>query len=121
MSSRFFVGIGFIFLVYQGCQALRKPSFRFTHIKDVALVILLICLILSAFQKFPFGVPRLSLFYAPILLFMTVEAFQWIKERNKIVYSLIQYTFLIYLGYVSIGIAGVVFNMDLGAQSIIWQ
>ena len=121
MAARFFVGLGFLRLFWGAWSAFKKDDWRLVSINSIAFVVFWEHLILSVFQKYPFVVPRTSLFFAPMLLFLTVEAIESIKQYNGILYTLVQYPFLAYLLYVSLGIARMIFAGDLGAQPIIWQ
>ncbi|MBF0489218.1 MAG: glycosyltransferase family 39 protein [Candidatus Omnitrophica bacterium] len=120
MVARFFIGMGLLRLLFMAFPTFKKDGFRFTSIGSVAGCVLLECFVLSAFKKIPFGVPRIYLFFAPMLLFCTVEAILWIKKLNRMFYGVLQYSFLIFLIFIALGIAGVILKGDLGAEPIIW-
>ena len=85
-------------------------------------------LTLACLHKYPFGVPRLSLFLAPFLLWMTILAMQWLRERSKIAGTIVEVVFVLYLIIISAGIARIVFACNpsllhtgpgLGGQSVL--
>ncbi len=121
MAARFFVGIGFLRLLLGAWPIFKKEGLHFMSIHSIAGIVFLEYFILSAFKNIAFGVPRVSLFFAPMLLFLTVDALQWLKQHNGVLYALAQYPFLIYLLYISLGIARMIFAGDLGAEPFIWR
>ncbi len=120
-AARFFVGLGFIRLFGGAWGVFKRDGFRLCSIHSIAFVVFWEHLILSVFKKYPFAVVRTSLFFAPMLLFLTVDALEWLKQRNGALYALVQYPFMVYLLYISLGIAGMIFAGDLGAQPVIWR
>jgi hypothetical protein len=121
VPSRLFVGLGFVCLLISTWSKFKKDGSRFVTVGSIAGFIVLEYFILSTCRVIPFGVPRLSLFLAPMLFYYTVEALEWLKDKNKVFFTIGQGCFLIYLVYVSLGIAGVIFKGDLGAEPIIWH
>jgi hypothetical protein len=121
MAARFFMALGFWRLLLGGWNAFKEDGFRLISIRSIAFVVFWEHLFLSMAHKYPFGVTRTSLFFAPMLLFVTVDAFEWIKRRNYFLCNLVQYPFLIYLVYISIGLAREIFAGDLGADPYIWR
>jgi len=121
MVARFFVCLGCVRLIFGGIKALKRDGCRVCSIHSIAFIVFWEHLTMGALKKYPFVVPRTSLFFAPMLLFLTVDAIQWIKQRNDVVYALVQYSFIAYLLYISLGIAGVIFAGDMGALPAIWK
>ena len=121
MAARFFMSIAFLQLLLGFWKTFKKDDFTFRSVSSIAFVIFAIHLILGVFHKYPFVVTRTSLFFAPMLLLMLAKALSWLKEKQIYVYRVVHYSFFLYLSYISIGIARMIFAGDLGAQPYIWQ
>jgi hypothetical protein len=129
-ASRFFVGSGFLYMSINFWRIFKSEGFRYRSIVPAAFCVFSMHLMLGCLHKYPFSVPRLSLFFAPFLLWMTVLAMQWLREKTKIAGTLVEIIFVLYLIFISVGIARVVFACNpklphtgpgLGAQSELWQ
>jgi hypothetical protein len=118
--ARFFVGIGFCYMLWQGVKYF-KGNQKIMPVATVALLIFIELVILGCLRKLPFTVPRISLFFAPILLLVMVQSFAECRQRWPKCYWPLQWMLWAYLGTMSLGIARVIFNGNLGAQSIIWS
>ena len=121
MCARAIIPIGFLQLLLGFWKTFKKDKFMFSSVNSIAFVVFMEHLILGALHKYPFVVVRTSLFFAPMLLLLTVQGFSWLGSRQKYAYNIIQYLFLVYLGYISIGIARLILGGDLGAQAVLWQ
>jgi len=129
-SSRFFVGSGFLYMLINFWRIFKSEGFRFRSLVPAAFCVFLLHLMIGFLHKYPFSVPRLSLFFAPFLLWMTVLAMQWLRGKSKIAGTILEVIFALYLVIVSAGIARVVFACNqnlaytgpgLGAQSVLWR
>lgn len=127
--ARFLVGSGFLYMLVNSWRVFKAEGFRFRSLVPAALGIFLLHLILGCLHKYPFSVPRLSLFFAPFLLWMTVLAMQWLRGRNKIIGTIVEVIFALYLVFISVGIAQVIFARNpylahtgpgLRSQSELW-
>lgn len=116
--ARVFGAIGLAYVVWEGIKDFRNRTS--VSVAKIALIIMLELIILGALRKFPFTVPRMSLFFAPMLMFGIVEALAWARQRSLLLYRPLQAALWLYLGFMSLGITLVVFHGDLGAQSRIW-
>jgi hypothetical protein len=128
--ARFFVGSGFLYMLINFWRIFKAEWFRFRSLVPAAFCVFLMHLMLGCLHKYPFSIPRLSLFFAPFLLWMTVLAMQWLRERSKIVGTIVELIFALYLVFISAGIARVVFACNqnlphtgpgLGGQSELWE
>lgn len=104
MAARVFMAFGFWRMLLGGWQAFKQDGFRLVSIRAIAFVVFCEHFLLGVLKKYPFSVPRTSLFFAPILLFLTVDAFEWIKRKNNAVYICLQCSFLVYLLYIALSI-----------------
>ena len=120
-ASRIFIGLGFLQMLISFFTRFKKEGFRFTSVHSVAFVVFIEMLILAVLKKYPFTVPRTSLYFAPVLLCLTTVALMNIKVKWPVVYRILHSVFLVYLLYVSVGIARCILSGDLGAQSVLWQ
>jgi hypothetical protein len=90
-------------------------------IRTIAFVVFWQHILLGAFKKYPFVVNRTSLFFAPILMFLTADALRWLKGKNHAVYVIVQYSFVLYLLCVSLGIAAEIFAFEFSKRPALWQ
>lgn len=117
--ARGFVGLGLVYVIWQGIGALKSKPVK-VNVTLIALLILLELIILGGLRIFPFTVVRLSLFFAPLLLFCMVDMFAFLRFRLPKLYWLVQILLWFYLGTMSVGISQLILKGDLGAQSVIW-
>jgi hypothetical protein len=88
----------------------------------MALLIFGELVLLGAFQVYPFSVPRLSLFYAPIVLYLTIQAIESMKFIHKWLYYGYCTVFVIYLLVCASGLAKIlIFERPLGILPHIWS
>jgi hypothetical protein len=129
-ASRFFVGSGLLYMLINSWRIFKAEAFRFRSLVPAAFAVFLLHVIFGCLHKYPFSVPRLSLFFAPFLLWMTCLSMQWLREKSKIIGTIIEVIFALYLVIISLGIARVVFACNqnlphtgpgLGGQSVLWQ
>ncbi len=118
--ARVWVGGGFIYLACSAWQQFKRDGFIFKSAISAAGALYLIHFFLGALHKYPFVVPRTSLFFAPILFMATVMVIRWVQEKNKIAGQMMAAIFIVYLMIISSGIASAIFAGDLGAQTILW-
>jgi hypothetical protein len=88
------------------------------------MAFLLFCelVLLGALQIYPFTVPRISLFYAPIVLYLTIQAIESMKFIHKGLYYGYCTVFIIYLLVCASGLAKIlIFERNLGILPYIWS
>ncbi len=116
----FFVMGGFLRMFYGFFLHIKKDCYRLKSIHTVALVIFVELFILGALKKYPFTVPRTSLFFCPVVLFLTVKAIADLKGLKPLWGRILQGAFLYYLIFVSLGISFFVFNKALTYRPELW-
>jgi len=128
--ARFFVGSGFLYMLINFWKIFKAEGHRFRSLVPAAFSVFMMHLILGCLHKYPFSIPRLSLFFAPFLLWMTVLAMQWLRGKSKIAGTMIEVIFALYLVFISVGISRVIFACNpylphsgpgLGGLSELWQ
>jgi hypothetical protein len=114
------LGIGYMLAVFWGQW--KKDRFNLRSIVPVGFAILLLQLLQSLLRVYPLAVPRMSLFYTPLLLLMTIMFLRWLCQQNKAWGVILKVIFAGYLLFVSGGIAWDVFlKGDLGAESTLYS
>jgi len=120
--SRIFIGLGVGYMLLACKPLFKKDRLMLYSIVPITFAMFLIQLLLAVFRIYPFAVPRLSLFFSPLLLLMTVMAIRFVFQRQKILGTFLQIIFAVYLIFVSSGIAWNVFiKKDLGAESTLYE
>ncbi len=97
-----------------------KGNRQLSSVELLAFPLYIELVILGALKKYPFTVPRTSLFYCPITFLMTLKALDLIKTYHRDLYRFIMAAFVIFLLVVAVGIAKVVMTKDLGSICFIW-
>lgn len=121
MIARFFILFGFFNMFYAFFSNIKKEGYRVQSLKTAAFALFLGLVALGMIKKYPFTVPRTSLFFCPFALFLTIEAITGLKKFNKYIFSLVHGLYVVFLIAVTFGIASNVFSGDLGAAPILWK
>ncbi|HOW35399.1 MAG TPA: hypothetical protein PL155_03175 [Candidatus Omnitrophota bacterium] len=103
----FFVAFGFIYLFRGFFSNIKKEKYFLKSLNTVALVVFLELLIMGALKKYPFTVPRTSLFFCPVVLFLTLKGIVILEKLNPYVYRIIYALYAIYLIYLTISLGGI--------------
>ena len=78
--------------------------------------------LLGALQVYPFTVPRLSLFYAPVVLYLTIQGIESMRFIHKWLYYVYRTAFITYLFVCVSGLAKVlILKGHLGILTYIWS
>ena len=122
IPSRIFIGFGVGYMLLAFWDKFKTDRFILRSIISLAFVIFVIQLILAVLRIYPFAVPRMSLFFTPLLLIMTIMALRRVHEIYKPLGIMVQIIFAGYLIFVSSGIAwNVFFYRNLGAESTLFS
>ncbi len=111
---------GFGYMLYAFFKNRNWDENRFVSMRTMALVIYGELFVLGALQKYPFSVPRTSLFFCPFVLFLIIEAMNSFKKLNRNLYIVMNGAYIIFLIVVSLGIGQVVMSGNLGVTPQIW-
>jgi hypothetical protein len=122
IPSRIFIGAGVGYMLLVFWKYFKMDRFVLRSIIPVAAGMFFMQLILALLRVYPFAVPRMSLFYSPLLFLMTIRAISTIAQQQKIAGLILRFAFAGYLLFVSSGIAWDVFvNKDLGAEAKLYS
>ena len=116
-----FILFGFFNMFYAFFSNIKKEGYRVRSPKTAAFALFLGLAALGMLKKYPFTVPRTSLFFCPFVLLLTIEAITGLKKLNKYVFTFAHVLYIAFLAAVTVGIAGNVFSGDLGAVPVIWK
>ena len=120
--SRIFIGFGVWYMLVAFWGQFKKGRFVLRSVITMTFVLFLLQLVLAMLWVYPFAVPRMSLFFTPLLLLMTIMAMGRLYELFKSWGVIIKIIFAGYLIFVSLGIAWDVFlKGDLGAESTLYM
>jgi len=75
---------------------------------------------LGAVRKYPFTVPRTSLFYSPIVFYLTIKGISDLKYIHKYLYWLVKSAYIVFLVFISLAISRTIFINDFGAIPVLW-
>jgi len=71
--ARVFVFFGLAQMFVSFFQHIKKDNYKLHSLHTIAFVLFIELFLLGVFKKYPFTVPRTSLFFCPIVLWLTVE------------------------------------------------
>ncbi|MBF0384990.1 MAG: hypothetical protein HQL27_03875 [Candidatus Omnitrophica bacterium] len=80
----------------------KKENYYFRSVKTIALIVFLELVFMGALKKYPFTVPRTSLFFSPIILFLTLNGIIALKRFNVYLYRAVYYPYLVLLLFIFI-------------------
>jgi hypothetical protein len=115
-----FMVLGMICIPYAFVREWKKDRRQLSIVELLALPIYAELFVLGALQKYPFTVPRTSLFYCPIVFLMTIKAMDVIQTYNTHVYRVVMGAFIVFLTVVTAGIIHIVMTQNLGSICSIW-
>ena len=118
--ARFFMVFGLLQLFAGVLMQSRKIRLGFTSVGMIAFVVFCELATAAAFSKYPFGVPRTSLFLCPMFLILTIQGITAVKKYNRLIYYAIHGSFAVYLLVVALGIVKIVISRPLIAIPTIW-
>jgi hypothetical protein len=122
VPSRFFLGLGVLYMLAVFRGWFKKDRFFFHSIISISVAMFFLQLVLAMLRIYPFAVPRLSLFFTPLMFLMTIKAMGDIDRQHKVLGGIIRIIFAGYLLFVSSGIAWDVFiKKDLGALATLYS
>lgn len=113
---RFFVGFGFIYMFYGFFKNFKKDGYRFRSVDTIAFGLFAGLVVLGALKKYPFTVPRTSLFFCPFVLFLTARALCRLEGINRPLGKFVQGLYVVFLVVLSIGLAQAAFAGKLGGM-----
>ena len=118
--AMFFVPFGLLYMVYGFFVNIRKHKNHLASIDVVALILYVELFILGLLGKYPFTVPRTSLFFCPLVLVMIIKGIAQLAHLNSYLYRTVQALYIVFLLYVAVGITRVIFTQDFAAIPQIW-
>ena len=122
MAARFFVAFGLWEMCTGFYAQLKKDNYYFISVYSLAFIVFLELVILGSLHLYAFTIPRTSLFFAPVILMLSIKGMERLKTIHPLLFKVILGLFMGYLIMVSLGIAReIVLRGDLGAQSRIFN
>jgi len=116
----FFTTLGFLRMFYGFSKNFRHSRYRFKQIDTLALIVFMELILAGALKKYPFIIPRTSLFFCPIVFWLTVKAIEDLRNWNGLLYRLVGGSFIYFLVFVSLGISFFVFAGVLSFRPALW-
>ncbi len=116
-----FAVIGIFEMVYGFLTNIRKDQFRSKNLTTIAFFIFVELVTLGALKKYPFTVPRTSLFFAPVVLVLIIKGITTVKQINQYAYFVLRLTFIAFLIFVSSGLTAFVLTKTLNPAPELWS
>lgn len=118
--TRIFIGWGFIYLFYGYFKNRRLEKGYLRSLDTIALALFVVMFIIGCFKKYPFTVPRTSLFYAPIVLYLTARGIELAGRVHPYFYRFILGLYFVFLGFLIVMQSIVAFQGRLGFYPLLW-
>ncbi|MCB9757147.1 MAG: hypothetical protein H6753_01830 [Candidatus Omnitrophica bacterium] len=115
-----FAILGFGYMFYTFFKSFFSQGYRLTTFRTMALVLYGELFILGALQKYPFSVPRTSLFFCPIVFLLIVDAIMALRQGHKNSSIIIHAAYIGYLLIVAFGIGREAWSGYLGFAPLIF-
>lgn len=80
---RIFVGFGLFNMFYAFFKNIKKDKFAVVSLKTMGLVLYAQLFILGALKVYPFTVPRTSLFFFPVILYLTITGMGLLSKIHR--------------------------------------
>lgn len=116
----FFIVFGILYKFFGFFRYIKESRYRLCRVDTVALVIFAELFILGILKKYPFTVPRTSLFFCPIALYLTVKGIAYLKGKNKYVYGLVHLAYVCYLVFLSVALGFLAFEGQMTFRPVLW-
>ena len=116
----FFVMPGFLYMFYAFFKNIKKYRFRLQSLETIAFVLYGELFFLGLLKKYPFTVPRTSLFFCPVVLLFVVK---WLSASARIhpylsraLYGL----YTVFLIFLAVSLARITFAGGLVFRPVLW-
>ena len=120
MIGVFFVTFGLLYLFAWFFKDIRKDRYRLKSVHTIAFFLFLGLFLLGTLKLYPFTVPRTSLFFCPIVLFLTIKGIAAVKNINGWIYRIIHAAYFVFLIFLMIALSRVTFAGQLTFRPVLW-
>jgi len=118
--TRIFTGFGLIYLFYGFFKNRKKEQGYLYTLETIAFILFCEMFLIGCFKKYPFTIPRHSIFYAPIVLYMTARGIELAKVVHPYFYRFILGLYFVFLGFLIVMQSVVAFQGRLGFYPKLW-
>ena len=115
-----FLVFGMLYMFYGFFRDIRKNKDHLNSIEVLAFPIYVELFILGCLGKYPFTVPRTSLFFCPAIFILTIKGIHELNRVHPYAYRIVHSLYLIFLAIVAVGISRFIFTQDLNFSPKIW-
>ena len=119
--SIFFFSLGLINMFHSFFVNFKKNGYYLNSIETLALVIYSESFFFGALKKYPFTVPRTSLFFCPVILYLTVQAIFKLRTINKPLFYVVLTLYVCFLTVISFLLSRLIIAGDMGAEPVLWR
>jgi hypothetical protein len=118
--ARIFIGWGLIYMFYGFFIERKKEQGYLRSLETIAFVLFLGMFIIGCLRKYPFTVPRTSLFYAPVVLYMTAKGIGLAAKVHPYFYRFIMGIYFVFLGFLIVMQSHLTFFGKLTFYPTLW-
>ena len=115
----FFV-FGFLNMFVSFFAHIKEDKYYLTSMKTIGLVIFAELFLMGCIQRYPFSVPRTSLFFCPVVLFLTLSGIMGLKKIHRYLYRIVFYSFFILLIFIFLQLSYLTLHGRIGFAPLLW-
>jgi len=119
--TRIFTGFALIYMFTSYFKNRKREGGYIRSLETIGLCLFLEMFIIGCFKKYPFTVPRTSLFYAPVVLYMTAKGIGLAGVVHHYFYRFIMALYFVFLGFLIVMQSFLAINGQLGFYPSLWQ
>ncbi len=117
----FFMAFGLIAMFGGFFSQIRRERYYFQSLRTIPFVLYLMLFILGALHLYPFTVPRLSLFFCPMVLLLTARGIGDVKRLNRPLGLGLQAAYILFLLILIVGLTQFIFQRDFCFEPVLFQ
>ena len=119
--STFFLVFGLLYMFYGFFKIFKKEKGALRSWTAVAFALFFELFILGLFKKYPYTVPRTSLFFCPFALGLTVKGILHLKGINRHLYRIVHGGYLAFLVFLMLALTRIVCSGKMNFIPVIFK
>ena len=116
----FFFTFGFLNMFGSFFARIKKDGYRLKSMNTVGLIVFFELFIMGSFKSYPFSVLRTSLFFCPILLYLTIQGITAVKKINVYLYRFVFVSFFVFLSFIAVQLSYSFLSGKIELTPLLW-
>ena len=115
-----FVAFGFLYMFIGFFKNIRREQFFVQSLATIPFVVYVELFIMGSLHQYPFTVPRTSLFFCPVVLFLTVKAMERLKDVYRPAGTILMSLYFCFTFFIALALTKISFAGELTFRPILW-